>query len=67
MSMSDPQRPADHPAPRRANPVQPDRPTGASRTEPQPAPPTEGPGAAGDRARQEKAAVDNVREGYGGG
>jgi hypothetical protein len=67
MSMSDPQRPADRPGPRRANPVQPDRPAGASRTETPTTPPTEGPGAVDDRARQEKAAIDNVREGYGGG
>jgi hypothetical protein len=68
--MTDPQRPRDHDGPRRTAPLQPDKPGSGNRQES----PGEQPGASTDddldrdptrRATdQEKAAVDNVREGY---
>jgi len=61
--MSNPQPDHLEPRPRRANPIQPDRPAGADDTEPTPAPAAD-TGAAG-RRKQEQDAVDNVREGYG--
>ena len=68
--MNDPQRPLDHGTPRRAAPLQPDKPGSGHRRESpgeQPAGPSTDADRrdAGDRAReQENAAVDNTREGY---
>ena len=68
--MTDPQRPRDRDAPRRAAPLQPDKPGSGDRRES----PGEQPGASTDEhldrdatrraSEQEHAAVDNTREGY---
>jgi hypothetical protein len=68
--MTDPLRPRDQAPPRRATPLQPDKPGSGRRQEtrgeqPQPAADPDPPEDARDRAReQERAAIDNVREGY---
>lgn len=60
--MSDPLRPTDHPAPRRAEPIQPDRPGRGGDVESDAKASAEHAGASLDRARkQEQAAIDNVR------
>ena len=68
--MTDPLRPRDQDAPRRATPLQPDKPGSGDRQESrgeQPEPSARPGGGRDDaeRAReQEKTAVDNAREGY---
>ncbi|MFL6627638.1 MAG: hypothetical protein ACJ8IK_05965 [Burkholderiaceae bacterium] len=68
--MSDPQRPRDREPPRRATPLQPDKPGSGRRQEnsdeqPEPSASQGGrPDEADKLARQEQRAVDNVREGY---
>ena len=68
--MTDPQRPRDQEPPRRATPLQPDKPGSGARRErsgeqPEPSASHGGqPDAAGKLRRQEDSAVDNVREGY---
>jgi hypothetical protein len=68
--MSDPLRPRDRETPRRAAPLQPEKPGSGRRQEsrgeqPEPSTGTAKPENADDRASErERAAVDNVREGY---
>jgi hypothetical protein len=69
--MTDPQRPRDRDVPRRAAPLQPDKPgSGRRRERPgeQPAEPSTDEHLDRDAVRratdQEQAAVDNTREGY---
>jgi hypothetical protein len=68
--MTDPQRPRDQEPPRRATPLQPDKPGSGDRRErsgEQPEPSASRGGQAGETRklrRQEDSAVDNAREGY---
>jgi hypothetical protein len=68
--MTDPQRPRDHDAPRRAAPLQPDKPGSGRRRETPGEPPEASTDEHLDRdatqraSDQEHAAVDNAREGY---
>gem|GEM_PF-6506297 len=60
--MSDPLRPTDQPAPRRAEPIQPDRPTRGSDAQSGTKTSADPAGKSLDRAKtQEQAAIDNVR------
>ncbi len=69
--MTDPLRPLDRATPRRATPLQPDKPGSGNRQETRDEQPEHSTGSdkpeedADERARQQEAdAVDNVREGY---
>jgi len=68
--MTDPQRPRDQQPPRRATPLQPDKPgSGHRRETPAEQPePSASQGGRPDEVKklreQERGAVDNVREGY---
>lgn len=60
--MNDPLRPTDKPGPRRAEPIQPDRPTRGSDAQGDTRTSVDRPDESLDRARkQEQAAIDNVR------
>jgi hypothetical protein len=60
--MSDPLRPTDKPAPRRAEPIQPDRPTRGSDAQGDGKTSADRADESLDRAKtQEQAAIDNVR------
>ena len=68
--MTDPLRPRDRETPRRATPLQPDKPGSGNRQEtrgeqPEPSTTADKPEDADARARErESNAIDNVREGY---
>jgi len=66
--MSDPHPTPGHPKPRRAEPLQPDRPARGNDTESAGAETEEGAAAESVERRKEQsdAALSNVREGYGG-